>query len=250
MSLSRLSVGFATLLILVAAPALSQAQHDGEKGKKPETLKIKGVAKKAQCPATVNFAKTFGLSFSTLATLGARILDAQAEGDPVTLGCLARELQVAEQVSGKRASITSKALMDEAVQLALDRFSSDELRALAVMAWDESSAKTLGQAAEAAKKREVDEEKASADGAQPKGISNNLFVTNHLDSHVRVYINGRYRGQVRPGCHATFFVGDCPSRSTRLKAVTCDGEAIVESVCESYCDYEWTIEGGGEGDGH
>lgn len=66
----------------------------------------------------VNFAKELGLSLDYLGSLGHRISQARKSPDPVDLALAAQALSVAEQVSGKQASITAEQVQKEALELA------------------------------------------------------------------------------------------------------------------------------------
>jgi hypothetical protein len=80
--------------------------------------------------ASVNFQKELGLSYPSLRTLGARIDAARQAPDPVTLAHAASELDVAEKVSGKKASITAPEILAEAAKLASLRKQEAELKAV------------------------------------------------------------------------------------------------------------------------
>src|SRR5262245_57258274 len=79
--------------------------------------------------ASVNFQKAYKLPLASLGTLGGRIDAARRAGDPVALAHAASELSIAEKVSGKKASLTSKALLGESAELAQLRKQVAELRA-------------------------------------------------------------------------------------------------------------------------
>src|SRR5262249_14902491 len=82
----------------------------GETKVPKKATKIETKSKAAETALTVDFAKELGLSFPTLTTLGARIEQARQQADPVALGLAARELKVAEKVSGKQAAVTADKL--------------------------------------------------------------------------------------------------------------------------------------------
>src|SRR5262249_23043919 len=85
---------------------------------------------KRQTAATINFRKELKLPFDSLSTLGSRIYAARRLPDPVALAHAASELAVAEKVSGKQASLTSKMLAKEAAELAGMRRQEQELNAV------------------------------------------------------------------------------------------------------------------------
>ncbi len=89
------------------------------KDKEKDVQVVTSKASKRVPATTINFKKAYGLPFDSLATLGSRIDAARRKPDPVTLAHAASELAVAEKVSGKKASLTSKALLAESAELVL-----------------------------------------------------------------------------------------------------------------------------------
>src|SRR5262249_42639807 len=101
----------------------------GDEPKPDDKQVVDSKAEKRQPATAINFRKELNLPFNSLSTLGARIEGARRNPDPIALGNAAHELAVAEKVSGKTASLTSKALLKEAAQLAMLRREATELKA-------------------------------------------------------------------------------------------------------------------------
>jgi hypothetical protein len=180
------------LLPLCGLSLVASAAPEGEG--KSKTFKVK--ATEQASATTIDFRQQYGLPFESLTAIGARIEQSRCSADPVGLAAAANELSAAEQVSGKKASLTADALRKEAIELAKLRDESQELKAvsmLAPMAGDE-----LTKLALAAATRERDELAAAKEGAQPKGIHEALDVHNHSEVHVHVYMNGRLLGHIEP----------------------------------------------------
>jgi len=193
-------------LCLLTNLGLRSALAD-DKEKKEQNIETKSA--EAKDASSVNFAKDLGLSLAGLRTLGQRIDAARAEPDPVALALAAKELEAAEQVSGKKASLTSADLVKEAVQVARDRNIPDELKAVAKLVPD---SKELEEQAEKTAK-EIQRRK---DGETQKAITGTLTVHNHTRWYIDVHVNGFKRGTVAP--FGNFYVGvyDWPRMTTRL----------------------------------
>ena len=206
-----------------------------EKDEKKEQ-KIEAKAVEAKDAASVNFAKDLGVALAGLRTLGQRIDAARAEPDPVALALAARELDAAEQVGGKKASLTSADLVKEAVGLARDRNMPDELKAVAKLVPD---GKELEEQADKTSK-ELDRRKQ---GEKPKAIVGTLTVHNHTRFYINVFVNGHNRGTVAP--FSNFYVGvyDWPHNTTRLVA-RAPGLTLTwgpNLVSQDYNHYNWHL---------
>src|SRR5262249_35713547 len=105
-------------------------KEDESKAKEKDQQVVKSKAAKYTPATAVNFKKAYGLPFDSLGTLGARVQAARRKPDPVALAHMAGELAVAEKVSGKKASLTSKALLAESAELARLRRQVAELKAV------------------------------------------------------------------------------------------------------------------------
>src|SRR5262249_38409355 len=148
----------------------------GETKVPKKATKIETKSKAAETALTVDFAKELGLSFPTLTTLGARIEQARQQADPVALGLAARELKVAEKVSGKQAAVTADKLAEEAVEMARQRFNKAELLAVAMLT------------GEAGKKLIEIAEKA---GEKSRGIQRQLHADSRVNATIDVFVDGR-----------------------------------------------------------
>lgn len=189
----------------------------------------------------INFAKAFGLGFDSHETLGSRIQQARRAADPVALASEANELAVAEKISGKKASLTSSALLDEAEKLATLRANSSELKAVALLAPDETSRKKLNDLATTAQKREEAAADKVRSGERSRGITNNVRVVNHTHDRWTIYINGNYAGWVNPFGAYTFYVGDDPQAETVLEATADDGGHLQQNAESPRANYVWNL---------
>jgi hypothetical protein len=234
----RALLGLAACLGL-ASSALAQ----GGNGEGP-TLTTKGKTGKYQLATTIDFRKAFGLPFEGLATLGGRIEQARQHSDPVCLAVLSRELEAAEEASGKTAGLTSDALEREAVELAEARASSPELRAIRVLIDDESAKKKLGALAAKATDFEKEQSEKARSGERSRGITGSVFVVNHADEVVQITVNGFVRGYVPAGQTMAFFVGDSVFGRTQLKGIGLDGGFYARQVenPQQGGNFTWVIE--------
>lgn len=210
MSLRRGKIGLVMLgcLALVSLVAAEQAKTEDPV---PEEKQV--VATKAtQTPAasTVNFRKELKLPFDSLSTLGSRIDAARRKPDPVALAHAASELSVAEKVSGKTASLTSKQVAKEAAELAGVRQQEHELNAVLqvsqqlMMAEDNltSIKKNIARA-----KAQVEADKESINrNLEPTWKPRKVVVNNYTTEYLDVYVNGHYKVQVQPGMQQTFMI--------------------------------------------
>ena len=202
-----------------------------------ETITTKG--EKGTSAATIDFGAELGLSFASLKGLGLRIDQARSAPDPVGLAVAARELAVAEKVSGKTAKITAADLMKEAVQMVQRRLIPEELKALALLVHDKAAAKELTEAAAKAQAM-VDARKS---GEKPRGIEGRLYVNNKTAYYVRVYVDSRYVGTVDPYSTSSMYVGAAPFTDTVLYAQA-PGTSIywpTTRVSQRVRNYYWNL---------
>jgi hypothetical protein len=188
---------------LVSAGAADEPKKAADKAKNVESK-----VEKYQPATNIDFGAEFDLSFPSLATLGARIEQARRGCDPVRLAHLSNELALAEKLSKKEGSITSKDLLKQAARLAEMRGDAMELKAVALMVPDKEGQQKLTMLSEMAEKREKEESAALKDGQKPRGIWNELIVNNHSHQTVDIHYNGRHLGYVGPHGHKHFFVND------------------------------------------
>lgn len=154
-------------------------------------------------PATgVDFKKEFNLPFQSLGNLGSRIEASRRAHDPVGLAHTANELAVAEKVSGKKATLTSTALMKEAAELAQLRREAAELKATLhvaeQVASEETLVKNLKDSIAIADKLTKDETKALQMNEEPTG-PRRLVINNYTPQYVDIWVNGFLKMQVPPG---------------------------------------------------
>jgi hypothetical protein len=208
-------------------------------GAKKEGKKVEAKKETAKPARSVNFAKDLGLEFNSLTTLGTRISAARAEADPVCLASLGQELAAAEKVSGKTASITSADLLKEAAELAKIRFNPNELKAVSYLAQD----KSLLAIAQKAEKAMQDNMRAREAGESTRGIQGTLHVDSRVPGQwIRVYIDGRFVGNVSPYGDSYFYIGQTPWETTFLYASTFSGTTTWSgSVSSAVGDYVWTL---------
>jgi uncharacterized protein (TIGR03000 family) len=164
---------------------------------------VKSVAVPQAAAASVNFRKELNLPFPSLTTLGGRIDAARRAPDPVVLANAASELKVAEQVSGKTASLTSKQVLQEAAELATLRRQDAELQAVLhvsdqVMFEEDRVANLRKQIALAQAQTKADQQ-AFQQNQQPTAAPRQVVVNNYTTQYIDVYVNGFYKTQVLPG---------------------------------------------------
>jgi len=178
---------------LVALAVLGTAGSAFSQDKKVQEQKLESKAEKVKAAKFVDFATELELSIPALANLGERIDNARLASDPIDLALAAKLLEAAESAAaaGKKASITSTALLEEAVALAKRRGDSAELSMLAKLSSGRSAddltalAKSLAQ-----KKPEAVETKLDLHG--------DLVIDNHSHSTVFFAVNGWPGGSVPP----------------------------------------------------
>lgn len=199
----RAGAGLAVLgfLTLVSLGTAEQAKKDDPASEDKEVVTSKATTRSSA--SSINFRKELGLPFASLGTLGSRIEAARRAPDPVALAHAASELAVAEKVSGKTASLTSKQVMQESAELASLRKQESELKAVLQVANQVQFAEdrvaslkdqiALAQAAAKAD-REAFERKE-----EPKSTPRQVVVNNYTTQYLDLWVNGTYKVQVLPG---------------------------------------------------
>jgi hypothetical protein len=167
---------------------------------------VKSTPVKSVPAASVKFRKDLNLPYASLTTLGSRIDAARRAGDPVTLAHAASELNVAEKVSEKTTTLTSRQVLREAAELAGLRRQVAEMRAVLHV----SDQVTLEQEQIAALKQQIalnqaEQRKLDA-GEEPLWTPRKIVVNNYTPQYVDVQINGYLKGQVLPGSSHVFVV--------------------------------------------
>jgi hypothetical protein len=197
----RVVVCAALLLTLALAP-MSSGDDAKAEPKKDDKQVVDSKAEKRTPATTTDFRKEFNLPFGSLGTLGHRIETARRGHDPVSLAHTANELAVAEKVSGKKASVTSSALMKEAAQLAALRRQATELNATLHMAnqiaSEDALIQNLKESIASAEKQAKEETESIRRNEEPTG-PRRLLVNNYTTQYVDIWINGYMRMQVGPG---------------------------------------------------
>jgi hypothetical protein len=196
------AIGAVALLGLWLSASAYPAQEPKPADEKQLT---KSTPTKSTPAATVKFRKDLNLPFASLNTLGTRIDTARRAGDPVALANSASELAVAEKVSGKTASLTSKQLIAEAAELAKLRRQEVELKA--VLHVSEQVALEEQKVAELKNLTKLagDEKRLIAKGEEPDA-PRKVVVNNYSTQYIDIQINGYLRGQVLPGATRTFTI--------------------------------------------
>jgi hypothetical protein len=227
--------------LLVSGLAVGTARSQDEEPSDKFTINSKVAdAKECVCRAcNINFYKEFGVPLEYLGSIGQDIHDARLKPDPVSLALCARSLQVAEEVSGKKASVTSDEVMKDAIHLGKLRGVSSELSALVAIASDAATKKELAKEAEAAKVREEEAKQDLADGVQTKELIGTLVVCNHSSECVRIYVSGHYAGVVHEGQCRHFHVHD-HNYHTELTAYCVEGGELVSTSCAEGHNHHFT----------
>jgi hypothetical protein len=203
---SRVKSGVLGLLLLAAAAFAADDSPEGPIDKQVVDSK----AVKQPSAASVNFKKELKLPYATLGTLGARIDEARRKHDPVALAHAASELNVAEKVSGKKASLTSMQVLKESAELAKLRSQASELQAVLHVS-DQVAAeqdlilslkKTIALANERAK---MDTEAIQAN-LEPTWKPRKVVVNNYTTQYLTIWVNGHYKTEIPPGQMAVCIV--------------------------------------------
>ena len=132
-------------------------------------------------------------------------MEARQTGDPVALALIGTELAVDEEVSGKKADLTSADVLNEARDLAKMRRKEKELAAVAVLLKDKAAAKELTDLVEPAKKAEAERIARFKSGERGKGIRV-LAVVNRTQHHLSIRVNGEHVGWIDPFSARDFYL--------------------------------------------
>jgi hypothetical protein len=147
-----------------------------------------------------------------LGTLGARIDAARREHDPVSLANQAHELALAEEVSGKKASLTSTTLAKDAVELAKVRRQITELKAVqqaaSKLAVENAVLADLKQSIADAQLATESQTNAVQSNAVPQDVPPKVIVINPTPQYVDIWVNGYYTTQVAPGQSQWFHIAN------------------------------------------
>jgi hypothetical protein len=194
------------VILLVVIPGV--AQEPGSE--KEDQQKVDSKAQKNVPAASIDFKKELGLPYPSLGTLGSRIDTARRSHDPVSLAHAASELGVAEGVSGKKARLTSSALLKESAKLAQLRHQADELTAVQRVAnqiGSETDLVTqLKKEIALVKEQDKSETAAIRRNEEPTGAPRRVLVNNYTPQYVDVYVNGFMKTRVGPGQSKWFVI--------------------------------------------
>jgi hypothetical protein len=160
-------------------------------------------AEKTSRAKFIDFGKELNLPIESLENLGDDIESARLKANPVGLVMAAKLLKAAEDASGKKASLASTALLEEAVTMANRRSNPDELSTIAKLVGD-NAAKELKL--DDAKKAGEDAQGASKLSGASRDIFGELYVDNHSCNEIVVYVNGYEVGHVPPHSEIPFHV--------------------------------------------
>jgi hypothetical protein len=189
------------LLLGCAWLGLALETHSADEPQDKQVVDSK--ATKRASATAVNFKKELGLPYPTLGTLGSRIEAARRAPDPVALAHAASELSVAEKVSGKKASLTSAAVLNEAAELAKLRRQVAELKAVLhvsnQVALEQQQVTSLKQQIQIADKLDKQEKEEIQKNQNPTGAPRKVLVNNYTTQYFDVYVNGFMKMQVGPG---------------------------------------------------
>jgi hypothetical protein len=203
MNLRRMPTELSLLLGLLIAGGSVAQEKLGKPPKGADKQVVDSRAKKRAPATAINFRKELSLPFPSLSTLGARIEAARRAADPVGLANAASELAVAEQVSGKKAPLTSAALLKEAAQLAGLRRQAAELKATLrianQMATEQEVVTDLQEEIAMADQSARAEQAAIQQNEQPTAAPRWVLVNNYTPQYIDVYVNGFYQMQLTPG---------------------------------------------------
>jgi hypothetical protein len=188
-----------SLLSLLLLTTLLPAQPGKDQPLPEDPQKVDTKATRVTPAASIPFRTQFGLPYPSLNTLGTRIDAARRASDPIALGHAASELSLAENVSGKKASLTSQMLLKEAAEAARLRKREAELRGLLRLsnqiAGEQSTIDML--------KQQIAEAQALAQAhrqfQEPNWTPRKLTVNNYTTQFIDVNVNGTLRLQIPPG---------------------------------------------------
>jgi hypothetical protein len=240
----RWRIGLLVGVVLLAAGPLGLA---GKPKAKDEQV-VKSKAGKRTPAKTINFKKAFGLPFDSLGTLGGRIDAARRKPDPVALAHQASELAVAEKVSKKKASLTSKALLAESAELARLRKQVAEMKAVFAVhqqiAEAETNVRFWNDQIALADKMAKDERDAVRSGKLPGDTPRKVLLNNYTTQYVDLWVNGNYKMQVPPG-GSKWCVIEHKWDPTVLTAYGSEDNAVwgPRNIFGTYKTYTWNLEG-------
>jgi hypothetical protein len=196
--------------------------------------------------ATINFRKELGLPLATLSALGPRISAARRVHDPVALANAGGELAVAEKVSGKKASLTSSAILKEAAELAGMKRQVAELRMVLqyadLFALEQDTIAQLRKDIATAEAQAKAEAESKRQNQEPTWTPRKLFVNNYTTQTIEIWVNGIHLGQVASGGAKTFLI-EHRWNPTNLTAYPEDDSTYpwTRTIQGRFTTYTWNI---------
>jgi hypothetical protein len=191
-------------LLLLGSGALGLADKPAaDAPREKDQQVVTSLPGKRTSATTINFRKALGLPFDSLGTLGSRIESARRKPDPVALAHLASELGIAEKVSGKKASLTSKTLLAESAELARLRRQVVELKSVYAVsqqiASEETDKRFWTDQIALADKTAREERDAVLSNKLPTDAPRKILLNNYTTQYIDLWVNGNYKMQVQPG---------------------------------------------------
>lgn len=187
----------------------------------------------------IDFSQSLGVGSASLRSLGTRLEEARSSLDPISLAAAACELAAAETASGKAVALTSKEVIDEAVELARLRGRSMELKAVAALAGP--AGRLLEEDIRKAQEREADRARAAASGEISKGVAVSLRVLNLSSVAADVTCCGRSVGTVASHSSADYTLPDLGRPFYLLSARGDDGRQWTLRLTGQYGSVEWVL---------
>jgi hypothetical protein len=197
--------------------------------------------------AAINFRKELGLPLPTLSTLGPRISAARRAHDPVALANAGSELAVGEKVSGKKASLTSSAVLKEAAELAGMKRQVAELRVVMqyadLFALEQDTIAQLRKDIAMAEAQAKAEAESKRPNQEPTGTPRKLVVNNYTTQTIDIWVNGIHLGQVASGQTQTFLI-EHRWNPTKLTAYPDEDSTYPWSrtIWGRFTTYTWNIQ--------
>lgn len=174
-----------------------------EPAKKDDKQTVDSKAEKRAPATATDFRQELSLPFPSLGTLGGRIEQARRAHDPVSLAHAAQELNTAEKVSGKKASLNSQQILKESQELAKLRRQVAEMRTLLhvseQLADEKQTAIHFKQMIADEQKRMKEESDKVLSGQEPDGTPRKVLVNNYTPQYVDLWVNGFLKMQLQPG---------------------------------------------------
>ena len=245
-----------TRFFAFALAALFLLNFAGFSQKPPKIIKSPtNVASKIVNVNKIDFKAEFGSSNSALSKLGEIISDGRRDGDVKALVSAAMILFMEEAATGKKASVTGKALLEEATTKATNQNNYQALIACS----DAWGAKTLGN--DASKSAELAKLAAAVKGKSGKSLRGpgakecTLQIENYSTYKIHIYVDDVFMGSVEPGQYIKF--QQVGSGTTKLYAETdyvkdptsgedtyfyWQGEINLKSYKDELPDFTWQLQ--------